>query len=710
MQVSEVSGSGVSAGHTDGPVRPVSRQSASDESSGLAVLPRGVGPDLMAPAVVVAVLVLMVIPVPTLVLDLLLSVDIGLAAVLMLTAIYVREPIDFSVYPSVLLLLTLLRLSLNVASTRLVLLHGHEGVDAAGHVIMAFGQFVVGGNFVVGVVVFLVLIAIQYIVINHGAVRISEVTARFTLDALPGKQMAIDADLNSGLIDEVQARDRRSRISREADFYGSMDGAVRFTQRDALAAIVITAVNIIAGLVIGIFQHGLDLATAASTYTILTVGEGLVTAIPGLLVSMSGGLITTRAATESDLGTELQSQLLTGTRPLTIAAGILVCLTLMPGMPKLPFLAVAIVLGVAAYYSSQRSEVPEPEGEAATPASEPLESLVTVDPLGVQVGYALISLVDEKQGGTLLSRVRSIRRQIATESGVLVPPVRVADNLQLGPRGYSILLKGVEVARGELFTDRFLAINPGTATAPVEGTNTKEPAFGLPATWIGSDQREAATNAGYTVVDPTTALSTHLAESIRVFLPDLVGRQQTKEMVDRVAETSPKLVEELIPKIVTLGDIQRVLRQLLRERVSVRDLTTILEAIGDAAVVSKETGALTEAVRSALGRSICHPYQTETGELPTISLSPELEQSLISSIVRGEQGSVLALKPEEAQSLADRVAGAIEKAMAQPVLLCSPALRPHLRQLFMRVLPHAAVLSHAEVPPHVRVASVAVVG
>ena len=708
MQVSEVSGSGVSAGRPDRTGRPASAGPVPEGFAGRALLPGGRGADLLAPAVVIAVLVLMVVPVPTVVLDLLLSIDIGLAAVLMLTAIYVREPIEFSVYPSVLLLLTLLRLSLNVAATRLVLLYGHEGTDAAGHVIMAFGQFVVGGNFVVGVVVFLVLIAIQYIVINHGAVRISEVTARFTLDALPGKQMAIDADLNAGLVDEQEARERRDRIRREADFYGAMDGAVRFTQRDALAAIVITGVNIVAGLVIGIFQHGLDLATAASTYTILTVGEGLVTAIPALLVSMSGGLITTRAATEAELGTELASQMLTRTRPLAFATAILVALTLVPGMPKLPFLIVAAIFGLAAY-SSRAPVDGAPEAAEVTPASEPLEALVSVDPLGVQVGYALISLVDEKQGGTLLARVRSIRRQIATESGVLVPPVRVADNLQLGPRAYSILVKGVEVARGELFTDRFLAINPGTATGAVDGTHTKEPAFGLPATWIGSEQRESASNAGYTVVDPTTALSTHLAESIRVFLPDLVGRQQTKEMVDRVAETSPKLVEELVPKIVTLGDIQRVLRQLLRERVSVRDLTTILEAVGDAAAVSKETGALVEAVRTALGRSICHPYQTENGELQTISLAPELEQHLLTSIVRGERGSVLALNPEEAQSLAERVAGAIEKAVAQPVLLCCPALRPHLWQLFARVLPHAAVLSHAEVPPHVRVASVAVV-
>jgi flagellar biosynthesis protein FlhA len=664
---------------------------------------------LLAPVAVIAVVGLMVVPLPPLLLDLLLSVDIGLAVVLLLTAIYVREPIEFSVFPSLLLLLTLIRLSLNVAGTRLILLHGAEGIDAAGHVIMAFGQFVVGGNYIVGVVVFLVLIAIQYVVINHGAVRISEVTARFTLDALPGKQMSIDADLNAGLIDEHEARQRRERVRREADFYGAMDGAIRFTQRDALAALLITGVNIVAGLVIGVLQHGLDLATAARTFTLLTVGEGLVTAIPALLVSMSGGLITTRAAAVTHLGEEVAGQLLSKARPLAVGAGVLFALALVPGLPKLAFLLVAGMLGMAAYYNREApAAVAEEEKPQSAPAAEGLDAVLAVDPLGVEVGYALIALVDEKQGGTLLGRIRAIRRQIAADTGMVVPPVHVADNLQLGPRTYSVLVKGVEVARGELYPDRLLAINPGTASAAIDGIATREPAFGLPAAWIPADQRDRASAAGYTVVDPTTALSTHLSEVIRAFLPELLGRQQTKELIDRVAQTSPKLVEELIPKIATVGEVQRVLRNLLRERVPIRDLTTILETIADIAPATKDPDTITEGVRAALGRAICRQYQNDRGELPAISFAPALEERLLGAIVRTEQGAVLALDPAEAQQLATRIARALESAVAQPVLLCTPALRPHLWRLFSRILPQVGVLSHNEVPPSVRVAPVAV--
>jgi flagellar biosynthesis protein FlhA len=663
----------------------------------------------VAPVAALAVVLLMIVPLPPIVLDLLLSVDIALSVVLLLTVLYVRQPVDFSVFPSLLLLLTLIRLSLNVASTRLILMHGAEGVDAAGHVIMSFGQFVVGGNFVVGVVVFLVLIAIQFLVINHGAVRISEVTARFTLDAMPGRQMAIDADLNAGLIDENEARTRRERVRREADFYGAMDGAVRFTQRDAMAAVLITGVNIVAGLIIGVFQNGLDLATAAQTYTILTVGEGLVTAIPALLVSMSGGLITTRAASESNLGEEIAVQLLARAKPLAVAAAALTALALIPGMPKLSFLFVAGLLAFAAYANRQTMAVAAEDSAASqTPAIDAADAPPVVDPLSVEIGYALVAIADEKQGGTLLSRVRSIRRQIATETGVVVPPVHVADNLQLGPRTYAILVKGVEVARGEIYPDRLLAINPGTASAPVEGIATREPAFGLPAWWIGSGERERATTAGFTVVDPTTALSTHLSETVRTFLPDLLSRQQTKELVDRVGQTSPKLVEELVPKLVSLGDIQRVLRQLLRERVPVRDLATVLEAIADAAGASKDPDVIIEAVRAAMGRAICRPFQNDRGELPAISLAPALESQLVASIVRTEQGAVLALDPAHAQKLASRVADALTGAVAQPVLLCTPTLRPHLWRLFTRVLPHLGVLSHNEVPPHLQIASVAV--
>ncbi len=663
---------------------------------------------IITPVMVITVVLVMVVPLPPMLLDLLLSIDIGLAVVLMLTAVYVREPIEFSVFPSLLLLLTLLRLSLNVASTRLVLLHGHEGVDAAGNVIASFGQFVVGGNFVVGVVVFLVLIAIQYIVINHGAVRISEVTARFTLDAMPGKQMAIDADLNAGLIAEDEARDRRDRIRREADFYGAMDGAVRFTQRDAVAALLITAVNIVAGLIIGVMQHGLDLSTAASYYTVLTVGEGLVTAIPALLVSVSGGLITTRAASSSHLGEDVAAQLLARPRSLRIASAVLLGLGAIPEIPFFPFFIVALVLGSAAI--ANRGEPEQPEQPEAPPATEEesLQAVIDVDPLGVEVGYGLISPVDEKQGGSMLARIRAIRRQIAGETGVVVPPVRVTDNLQLGPRTYTLLVKGVEVARGELYPDRFLAINPGTATQELDGSPTKEPAFGLPAWWVDSEQREVASKAGYTVVDPTTAASTHLSETVRAFLPDLLTRQQVKDMIDHVAQSAPKLIEELVPKLVGIGEIQRVLRKLLRERVPVRDLTTILESLADAAASTKDTDVIAESVRKSLGRSICRPFQNEQGELPAVTLAPSLEQRLLTAITRTDDGSVLALDPPDAQDLATRISRALQEKLAQPVLLCHATLRSHLWRLFSRVLPHMAVLSHDEVPPHVRIAPTSV--
>ena len=663
---------------------------------------------LITPVIVITVVMVMIVPLPPMLLDLLLSIDIGLAVVLMLTAIYVQEPIQFSVFPSLLLLLTLLRLSLNVASTRLVLLHGHEGTDAAGNVIASFGEFVVGGSFVVGVVVFLVLIAIQYIVINHGAVRISEVTARFTLDAMPGKQMAIDADLNAGLIGEDEARDRRDRIRREADFYGAMDGAVRFTQRDAVAALLITAVNIVAGLIIGVMQNGLDLATAARTYTVLTVGEGLVTAIPALLVSVSGALITTRAASNSHLGDDIAAQLMARPRSLGIASGVLFGLGAIPEIPMLPFFIVSLVLGSAALASRNDTEETQPSPPPPETDEESLHSVIDVDALGVEVGYGLIALVDEKQGGTLLSRIRAIRRQIASETGVVVPPVRVTDNLQLGPRSYTLSVKGIEVGRGELHPERFLAINPGTATLELEGSPTKEPAFGLPAWWVDAGHRETATKAGYTVVDPTTAVSTHLSETVRSFLPDLLTRQQVKEMLDHIAQTDPKLIEELVPKLVGIGDIQRVLRQLLRERVPVRDLTTILEAIADVAAQTKDPDTIAEAVRKSVGRSICRPFQNDQGELPAVTLAPALEQRLLSAVTRSEEGSVLALDPPDAQDLATRISRALQVKLAQPVLLCNSTLRPHLWRLFSRVLPHLAVLSHDEVPPHVRIAPTSV--
>ena len=487
-----------------------------------------------------------------------------------------------------------------------------------------------------------------------------------------------------------------------------MDGAVRFTQRDAVAALLITGVNIVAGLIIGVAQHGLDLATAAETYTILTIGEGLVTAIPALLVSVSGALITTRAASASHLGEDVANQLLARPRSLGIASAVLFGLGAIPELPMVPFFTVGLVLAGAALATRDADDTQEKVQMPPPTEEETLQSVIDVDPLGVEVGYGLIALVDEKQGGTMLTRIRAIRRQIAGETGVVVPPVRVTDNLQLGPRSYVLLVKGIEVGRGELFPDRFLAINPGTATVDLEGSPTKEAAFGLPAWWINADQREVASKAGFTVVDPTTAVSTHLSETVRSFLPDLLTRQQVKDMVDHIAQSSPKLIEELVPKLVSIGDIQRVLRQLLRERVPVRDFVTVLETIADAAVNTKDSDVIAELVRKALGRSICRPFQNDAGELPAVTLAPGLEQRLLSAVSRTEGGSVLALEPPDAQDLATRISRALQTKLAQPVLLCHSTLRPHLWRLFSRVLPHLAVLSLEEVPPHVRIAPTAV--
>ena len=523
--------------------------------------------DLLMAVAVLGVLAVMVIPMPSAVLDFLIALNIAISVVILLVSLYVREPIGFSVFPTLLLLLTLYRLSLNVASTRLILLHGSEGSVAAGRVIESFGQFVVGGSYVVGVVLFVVLIAIQYIVVNHGAVRISEVTARFTLDALPGKQMSIDADLNSGIIDEQEARQRRKQISSEAEFYGAMDGAVRFTQRDAVASIVITLINIVAGFFLGI-SKGMPLEQAIETYTVLTVGDGLVSAIPALLISVTAGIMTTRASSEANLGEQVSVQLFSDPKPVLLGAVMLILMSLTPGLPFVTFFLLgsgAAIVGWRAYRDRQATaELVEssPEAERAS-QEEKMDALMRVDPLGLEIGYQLIQLVDAKQGADFLSRVRSIRRQLALDPGVVVPPVHITDNLQLKPREYRILLKGVAIARGELRPESLMAIDPGEAGGEVDGIPTVEPTFNLPSLWIRPEERERAQLAGYTVVDNTTVLATHLIEVIKSNIHELLGRQEVKSLIDSIDETHPKVVEELIPKVMSVGEVQKVLQNLL---------------------------------------------------------------------------------------------------------------------------------------------------
>ncbi|MCU1263473.1 MAG: flagellar biosynthesis protein FlhA, partial [Bryobacterales bacterium] len=537
--------------------------------------------ELGVPIAVLAIVVALITPLPGFLLDLLIVTDIMMSVIVMMVAMYISRPVEFSVFPTTLLLLTLFRLALNISSSRLILLNGNSGTSAAGTVIEAFGNFVVGGNYVIGVVIFLVLIAIQYVVINHGAVRISEVTARFTLDAMPGKQMSIDSDLNAGLVDEAEARRRRKQIAAEAEFYGAMDGASRFTQRDAVASILITGINIVAGLAIGVLQHGTDIMRALQTYTVLTIGDGLVTVIPALMISISGGLIVTRASSESRLGAEFKKQVFGAAQPLLLSSGVLVALAAFPGLPKIPFLVLGTGVGVIGWRLRESGKTADQQAVAAAPpqAKENLETLMKIEPLAVEVGLGLVPFVEGGQNSPLLRRISGIRKQLAKDLGFLLPPVRVTDNLGLRPREYVISMKGVELSRYELPQGCELAIATGKVDAALEGQKTTDPAFNMNAVWIPIERSEHARSNGYTVVDGVSVLGTHLSELIRRHAGELFTRQDAKKLLDRVAVDNPKVVEDLVPKALSLAVVQKVLQNLLRERVSIRDSVSILEAL-----------------------------------------------------------------------------------------------------------------------------------
>jgi flagellar biosynthesis protein FlhA len=683
----------------------------------------------LLPVAAISVVFVMLIPIPSFVLDLLLALSITASVIVFLTAVQVRRAVDFSVFPTLLLLLTLFRLSLNLASSRMILLHGHEGTAAAGSVIEAFGQFVVGGNYVVGFVLFLALIAIQFLVVSHGAVRTAEVTARFTLDALPGKQMAIDADMNAGLIDEQQARKRRQAIAREAEFYGAMDGAARFNQRDSMATILITVINIVAGLLIGVLQHGADLATAVKTYTILTVGDGLVTMIPSLLVSVAGGMVLTRASSAGALDQELGTQLLKGRNTLWIACGVLIALALVPGLPKLAFVLMAAgVALIARKLPATQADTAGPDMEQAMPgktktaetaAGENLASLLKIDELTLEIGFQLIPLVDEKQGGQMLNRVRALRRHLATELGFIVPSVHITDNLRLKPREYVVSLRGVEIARWQTEQNCLLAVNADPKARPLPGVETREPAFGVNARWIQPGLEEQALAAGYSVVDQTTVIGTHLGELIRRHAHELLGRQEVKRLLDSTNETHPKLVEELVPKLMSLGEVQRVLQQLLREQVSIRDLGTILEALVEAAQQSKNLVHLVEAVRQALGRGLVHSLLDSDGGLKVLMLDQRIENELVgtfdpqgANLLLGDGARSGGMPADFLRRLVDsvkRLTGA-SPGSALPVLLCPSPARYHVRRWLEPFLPKVTVLSPVEIPPEIRVKSIGTVG
>ncbi|MCS7026683.1 MAG: flagellar biosynthesis protein FlhA [Bryobacteraceae bacterium] len=665
------------------------------------------------PTAVLGILLAMVTPLPAFVLDLLISLNLTLSVIILLVAMSILRPVEFSIFPTALLLMTLFRLALNLSSARLILLEGNSGTAAAGRVIEAFGQFVVGGNYIIGAVIFIILIAIQYVVINHGAVRISEVTARFTLDALPGKQMSIDSDLNAGLIDEAEARARRKKLAAEAEFYGAMDGASRFTQRDAVASLLITAVNIFAGILIGVFQHGMEVRRALETYAVLTIGDGLVTVIPALMISISGGIIVTRASSDAGLEADFRQQLFGNSQPLTLASGVLIAMAGFPGLPAVPFLALGAGLGYLSYRMRRKEEILKEEMTGPSAAQQPkenLESLLRVDLLAIEVGLGLVRLVEGGPSSALLRRINAIRRQMAVELGFLLPPVRVTDNLSLRAAEYVVLLKGMEIGRFELPPGHELAIAGAHVTAKLDGIPTTEPAFGMEAIWIPSARAEQARLSGYTVVDSVSVLGTHLTELIRRFAHELFSRQDAKKFLDRVLEEHPKVVEDLVPKLVGLATVQKVLQNLLRERVSIRDAVSILESLGEAAQMTKNPVVLTEFVRQSIRRVVVKPYQNAAGDLPVYFLDPALEKLIEQAIEHGETTSHFALGPQQIKEILSKIVKGLNQQDVGAVLLTSASIRFFVRQILEQSLPHVAVLSHNEIPAGVRVISLGTIG
>ena len=667
---------------------------------------------------VVAILLVMIIPLPSLLLDILLSCSITASLMILLTSLSITNPLEFSTFPSLLLMTTLFRLSLNIASTRLILLHGSEGTSAAGHVIKSFGQFVIGGNYFVGFIIFIILVIINFVVITKGSGRIAEVAARFTLDAMPGKQMSIDADLNAGLIDEHEARKRRSVIAREADFYGAMDGASKFVRGEAIASLLIILINIGGGFIIGVLQNRMAFLTAAQTFTVLSIGDALVAQIPALMISTAAGIIVSRAASEQSMGKELGRQFKLQPQAILLSAAILFLLGLIPGLPHLPFIGLAFAIGPLGYLAlgeqrrSESKKAEETQKAVAPPPPEQVESLLNLDRLELEVGYGLVPIVDEEQNGDLLNRIRSIRRQFALEMGFVIPPLRVRDNLQLKPGEYRILIKGSEIARGEMMLGYAMAMSPGEVKRTVDGVPTKEPVFQLPALWIPEKKKEEAHLAGYTVVDVPTIIATHLSEIVRSHADELLGRQDVQKLLDRLMQTYAKAVEELTPNLLPLGGIQKVLQNLLRERISIRDLLTIVETLADYAPMTKDTDILTEYVRQRLARSITKQYETPEGVLPVLTLDPKMEDLLREKIQKGDYGIYLALDPGLAQTILASISQSLDRVLplnTTPVLLCSSVLRRHLRKFLERFFPQIVVLSHNELTSQTKIQSLGTV-
>ncbi|WP_019141203.1 flagellar biosynthesis protein FlhA [Noviherbaspirillum massiliense] len=665
------------------------------------------GKALAAPILIVMMLAMMVLPLPAFVLDILFSFNIALSVIVLLTSLYTVKPLDFMVFPTVLLVSTMLRLSLNVASTRVVLTEGHTGADAAGKVIEAFGHFLIGGNYTVGIVVFVILTIINFTVVTKGAGRIAEVGARFALDAMPGKQMAIDADLNAGLIGEQEARRRRTEVAQEAEFYGAMDGASKYVRGDAVAGIMVTLINIVGGLIVGMLQHDLDFSGALKNYTLLAIGDGLVAQIPSLIISTAAGVVVSRVASDQDIGGQLLGQLFAKPQVLYITAGIIGGMGLIPGMPHVAFILLAAILAGAAYLLAQRAQTPASEAatpEAAVAAPEMEEAtwqdIVPVDTLGLEVGYRLIPLVDKGQGGELLRRIKGIRKKFAQEVGFLSPPVHIRDNLELKPSAYRITLKGVEVGSGEAQVGQFLAINPGMVSGALPGPATTDPAFGLPAVWVDTGMRDQAQAMGYTVVDAGTVVATHLNHLITTHAAELLGRQEVQQLLDHLAKESPKLVEDLVPKAIQLGTLQKVLQNLLSEGVHIRDMRTIIETIAEHAPQVQDPHELTAQVRVALGRAIVQQIFPSANELSVMTLDNRLERLLMQALQNGGPDGA-GIEPGLADTLAmqaEKAARHQEQLGLTPVLVVPAPLRALLSRFLRRTIPQLKVLSHAELP------------
>ena len=675
--------------------------------------------DLGVAVGLIGILAVMIIPMPSFLLDIFLSIGIATSVVLLLTAVYATRALDFSIFPSLLLITTLFRLSLNVATTRVILLHGAErGTSAAGEVIKSFGEFVVGGNYAVGIVIFIILVIINFIVITKGAGRVAEVAARFTLDAMPGKQMAIDADLNAGTINEEEARKRRADIAREADFYGAMDGSSKFVRGDAVAGILIVVVNIIGGIIIGTVQKGMDIGQAAQVFTLLTVGDGLVTQIPALIVSTAAGIIVTRTANSTNYSKEFSKQLFMQPKAIGATAGVMGFMSLIPGLPHIPFMLLAALMGYAAFKITKRDRALEQakisaiDKEKLKPAAEKLENLLNVDLLELEVGYGLISIVDAEQNGDLLERISNIRKQFALDLGIIVPPLRIRDNLELKPGDYQIMLKGIQIGSGSMMVGHLLAMDPGNVSDPIPGVPTKEPAFGLDAIWITARQKEDASFAGYTVVDLSTVIATHLTELVRQNAHELLGRQEFQSLMDSFKATSPKVVEDLIPALLPVGTVLKVLKNLLKESVPIRDLRTIFEALAEMAPYQKDPVFLTENVRTALARTITKKLVGHDGQLALLTLDRNIEETIAGGIIQTDQGQQLSVDPEFVRAfIAQLNQQAIEMAnvSSQTIVLCSPLIRQHLKNLIDRFIPNVTVLSHNEITPSVNVKAVGTV-